>query len=238
MNYFLIVLVALAPVALLLFYIYKKDPIPEPTPLLRKALLYGALTIIPAAIIEGIIGALFFNGPTQGVLGAAARAFIMAAIPEESVKLLALWLLLRKNPYFDEHFDGVVYAVFISLGFAGVENIFYLTGNIEDWVSIGIARALLAVPGHYADGILMGFFYSLYYFVNRSRRNKVLILLAPVIAHGVYDTFAFFGDISNEMGILGFFILIFFCIRLHKFSFKKLTSLVKRDNDIFGTYHT
>ena len=53
-------------------------------------------------------------------------AFFVAAAPEEGAKLLALWLLLRKNPHFDEDFDCIVYSVFVSLGFATLENIGYV----------------------------------------------------------------------------------------------------------------
>ena len=48
---------------------------------------------------------------------AVGDAFLLAAIPEEVAKLFMLWLLLRKNPFFDEHFDGIVYAVCVGLGF-------------------------------------------------------------------------------------------------------------------------
>ena len=236
MNVLLILTVALLPVALLLLYIYKTDPQPEPKALLAKAFFYGVLIIFPVVVVEFCIETLL-----SGIMsvfpffGATLKAFLVAAIPEEGFKLLALWLLVRKNPYFDEHIDGIVYAVFVSLGFAAVENIMYLFDNQEEFVQVGVMRALLAVPGHYAFGILMGFFYSLYYFVNRSNRNKTMMFVAPVLAHGIYDNLLFWGEVSPILGCIGVIAVIFFCIRMHRFCYNRIQSHKHRDEKFFGS---
>jgi RsiW-degrading membrane proteinase PrsW (M82 family) len=234
MNHLLILSIGLLPVALLLLYIYKSDPRPEPLPMLRKAFLYGMLIIIPVVIVETAVS--FVLGPLLQVpvLGATLMAFLVAAIPEECFKLLALWLLLRKNPYFDEHIDGIVYAVFVSLGFAAFENISYLYGNQESLLQVGVVRALMAVPGHYAFGILMGYFYSLYYFVNRSARNKMLMIVAPVLAHGIYDNLLFLSELTPAIGVACVTCVVVFCVRLHKFCYKRIQSHKHRDQQIFG----
>ena len=137
MAIFLVILAALAPVAWLLWTIYRKDSAqPEPTKWLVKAFVYG---------IGSVFLSLAISMPTSMVLGmnidnqvygsfaeAVGDAFFLAAIPEEVAKLFMLWLLLRKNPFFDEHFDGIVYAVCVGLGFAAFENICYLLGGIDD----------------------------------------------------------------------------------------------------------
>lgn len=234
MNISLILIVALLPVALLSFYIYKRDPLPEPAPLLRKAFIYGALIVFPILIVESVFS--FALTPLLAIpfIGAILKAFIVAAIPEEGFKLLALWLLLRKNPYFDEHIDGIVYAVYVSLGFAAIENITYLFGNQEIMLQVGIMRALMAVPGHYAFGILMGFFYSLYYFVNRSSYNRNMIFVAPVIAHGTYDAILFVSEMSEYVAVISIIASVVFCIWLHRFCFKRIQSHIHRDKKIFG----
>lgn len=234
MSILIILATALLPVGLLLAYIYKSDPIPEPGKMLFKAFIYGILIIIPAVLIEGVISCILLNSQSPSIFTSIEKAFLVAALPEEALKLWALWLLLRKNPYFDEHIDGIVYAVYVSLGFAAVENIFYLIENQDSWLSVGIGRALLAVPGHYAFGVLMGFFYSLYYFVHRSRRNKILIFVAPFLAHGIYDSFAFMGEISPIYGVIGFICIVIFCIRLHKFCKNRIGSHRHRDEKFFG----
>ena len=93
-------------------------------------------------------------------IGALWNAFVGAAMPEEATKLLMLWLLLRRNKYFDERFDGIVYACCIGMGFAGTENVLYLFGNIENWQSVAVSRAIFAVPGHFMFAVAMGYFYS------------------------------------------------------------------------------
>ena len=173
---------ALLPAIVLLFYIWKKDKQKEPTSWLVKAVLWGAAICIPVAVVEmGISTALFgAGGKPTGFLGTTAMAFFVAALPEETFKLLVLWMVLRKNPYFDEHFDGIVYAVCVGLGFAAFENIGYVLGEEENWAAVAIARSLLAVPGHYAFAILMGYYYSVYHFIDHSSKVAVCVLLVPV----------------------------------------------------------
>lgn len=162
MSILILLAAALLPAILLWYYIWKQDSLPEPTSWLVKATLYGVGIIVPVIIVESVIQLCLFGeeGPTS-LIGTTKEAFFVAALPEESFKLLALWLILRKNPYFDEHFDGIVYAVCIGLGFAAVENIGYVfqEGN---GLAVAINRALFAVPGHYAFAVLMGYYYSLY----------------------------------------------------------------------------
>ena len=163
MNILLILTVALLPAIALLYYIWKKDKQKEPTSWLLKAVVGGAAICIPVAILEMGISTVLFGedaNPTN-VLGTTAMAFFDAALPEETFKLLVLWIVLRKNPYFDEHFDGIVYAVCVGLGFAAVENVGYVMSDEDNWVSVAIARSLLAVPGHYAFAVLMGYYYSI-----------------------------------------------------------------------------
>ena len=154
---------------------------------------------------------------------------MVAALPEESFKLLALWLILRHNPYFDEHYDGIVYAVCVGLGFAAFENVFYIVGEEEDWIGVAISRALLAVPGHYAFAVLMGYYYSVYHFVDHSPRIAARILLVPVLAHGVYDALALSGTVNPYIGGLSFLVLIYFCIKVHKVAKTKIIAQIERD---------
>ena len=230
MIYMLIV--AILPAVLLWLYVWKKDAKPEPTKELVKAVLAGIAISIPVALAEHVIESLLFGaaGPVS-IFGTTIEAFFVAAIPEESAKLFVLWLILRKNPYFDEHFDGIVYAVCVGLGFAAVENVFYVIGN-EDWMSVAISRALLAVPGHYAFAVLMGYYYSLYHFVEPSRKNAVCILLVPVLAHGVYDALALSGQVNPAVGGIAFAVLIYFCVKMHKVAQAKLLNMVERDKNL------
>ena len=221
---------ALLPAILLWLYIWKKDSQPEPVSWLIKAVLGGALVIIPVIFVEQVVSTMLFGagGEPTNLFETTAQAFLVAALPEETFKLLVLWLLLRRNPYFDEHFDGIVYAVCVGLGFAAVENVFYII-NEEAWVTIAISRALLAVPGHYAFAVLMGYYYSLYHFLDDSPKVAVCILLVPVLAHGVYDALVMSGTVNPYVGGICFFVLIFFCVKMHKEAKSKVLAMIEND---------
>ena len=231
MRTLIIITAALLPTILLLLYIWKKDTQKEPTSWLVKAVLWGVAICIPVALVEGGIEALLFgvDGKPSSLLGTTTLAFVVAALPEEAFKLFALWMVLRKNPYFDEYFDGIVYAVCVGLGFAAFENIMYVFSE-EDWVSTAIVRALLAVPGHYAFAILMGYYYSVYHFVDHSPKVAACVLLVPVLAHGTYDALAMSGIVSPVIGGLCFFVLIYFCVKMHKVAKKKVLAMIEKDS--------
>jgi len=232
MKTILILTVALLPAIALLYYIWKKDPQKEPTSWLVKAVVWGVAICIPIAVIEvGIEAVLFGGGTPSTLLDTTAMAFFVAAVPEEAGKLLVLWLLLRKNPYFDEHFDGIVYAVCVGLGFAAIENVFYVFDNSDDWLSVAVMRSLLAVPGHYAYAVLMGYYYSIYHFVDRSPKIAVCMLMVPVLAHGVYDALAMSGMVNQYVGGVCFFVLIYFCVKMHKVAIKKIVAQIERDKN-------
>lgn len=221
---------ALLPAAILWLYIWKKDSQPEPTSWLIKAVLLGVGICIPVVIVEiGIEFLLFSAGITPtDLVGTTIRAFVVAAIPEETFKLLALWLILRKNPHFDEHFDGIVYAVCIGLGFAAIENVFYILGE-EEWISVAVSRALLAVPAHYAFAILMGYYYSVYHFVDHSIKNAICILFIPVMAHGIYDAIVFAADMIPALSIVITTVLIVFCSKMWKYAKARMEELMLRN---------
>ena len=227
MTLFIQLIAALLPAILLFLYIWKKDANPEPTRLLLKAVLWGALIGIPCCFIEMFISA-FISEDTTSIMGAAIDSFVVAALPEESCKLLVLWWILRKNPYYDEHYDGIVYAVCVGLGFAGFENIFYIIDD-DTWVETALFRAFLAVPGHYAFAVLMGYYYSVYHFTDHSTSTKYKILWVPVVAHGIYDTLCESASIDESMAAICMLVLIFFCIRMHKFAKKRLVAMVEKD---------
>ena len=228
MNVLIILIAALLPAILLFLYIWKKDPQKEPTSKLLKAVLGGIAICIPVAIMESIIMGMLFESEPTTLFGTTVKAFFVAALPEETAKLFVLWLVLRNNPYYDEHFDGIVYAVCVGLGFAAIENVFYLFGY-EDWITTAIARSLLAVPGHYAFAILMGYYYSVYHFVDDSPKVAACILVVPILAHGFYDALAMSGIVNEFVGLAAFFVLVFFCIKMHKAANKKVVAMIEKD---------
>lgn len=217
---YLVILAALAPVAVLLWQILRRDAAnPEPPRMLAKAFLYGmistAVTFVLLPFTEALGDLTVLNDTALSV--AFKQAFFSAALPEEGAKLLMLWLLLRNNPYFDERFDGIVYAVCVGMGFAAVENVLYLFSNYDSWLSVGIVRALFAVPGHFFDAVIMGYYYSHYHFgTRRNPATKALILAAPVVAHGIYDGILFSYDIDDGVAVVALILFLIFFNRLKK----------------------
>ena len=124
--------------------------------------------------------------------------------------------------------DGIVYAVCVGLGFAAIENVGYVLSSGEGWATVASMRALLAVPGHYAFAILMGYYYAVYHFVDHSKIAAAKVILIPVLAHGVYDSLAMTGSVDPIAGGICFFALIYFCIKLQKAAQKKVNELVSR----------
>ena len=226
------ILTALLPVAILVYYIYHKDKIsPEPIGQLLKAFFYG-ISSVPLSFCMslplGLIGV--YPAEATSILGSVSAAFFGAAIPEEIAKFIMLWLLLRKNRYFDEKMDGIVYAVCISLGFAALENIMYLFTNAESYVSVGIARAIFAVPGHFCFGILMGYYYSLAKFYPKTpKKNKALILVAPIIVHGLYDSILFIINVTPAISGILLIVFLVFCHKMWKYGSKSIQEHLKRD---------
>lgn len=234
-TYVAMISAALLPAILLLLFIWKKDPKKEPFKWLLKAFLYGVGICVPVAFVEvGVNYLIFGDAVPATLLAAATDAFVVAALVEEVFKLIALWLVLRKNPYFDEHFDGVVYAVCVGLGFAALENLLYVVGA-DDWGMVALMRALLSVPGHYAFAVLMGYYYALYHFVDHSWKTAICVLLMPVLAHGVYDTLCMSGSVDPTLGSIAFGILIYFCIKMHRVAYAHLNTLIEKDKDLNQT---
>lgn len=230
----IILFAALLPIVILIYYIYHKDKnSPEPAGQLVRAFFYGVLSVPLSLCISIPLGAMGVYPPeATNILGSISTAFFGAAIPEEFAKFFTLWLVLRKNPYFEENMDGIVYAVCVSLGFAALENVMYLFSNAEAYLSVGVARAIFAVPGHFCFGILMGYYYSLAKFYPKSAiKNKMLVLIAPIIAHGLYDSILFIINVTPAVSGILLIVFLLFCRKMWKYGSKKIKEHLERDND-------
>ena len=140
-------------------------------------------------------------------MAAAWKAFVVAGFSEELFKYIALYLLIWKSKEFNEKFDGIVYAVFVSLGFAAVENVMYVMGN---GLSTGIMRAITAVPAHAIFGITMGFYFGLAKFYKKERKRlRTKALIYPIVLHGIYDFILFTGIEWLTIVFVGFVVFLY-----------------------------
>lgn len=202
-----LLVLALAPVLIIGAYIYFRDKYEkEPIRLLFFALLVGAITVIPILLVEGFLDG--FTASFPGLFSAGWKAFVVAAFTEEVFKYIALNLLIWKSKEFNEKFDGIVYAVFVSLGFAAVENILYVT---ESGVSTGLMRAITAVPAHAIFGITMGFYFGLAKFYVKERKSlKLKALFYPILLHGIYDFILFTGIEWLTVVFIAFVVFLYY----------------------------
>lgn len=230
----MIILVAAAvlPAAVLLYKVYTLDTIEkEPWPLLRKLLLWGAISCIPAAVVELLLTVLLSTIAERGtLLYSFLMGFVVAALSEECFKFIFLYKIAFRSPEFNYRFDGVVYAVFVSLGFAVLENILYV---IQGGFSVAVTRALLSLPLHATCGIYMGIAFghqkvlSVYRPASFGRLAAACIPL-PLLIHGFYDFCAFSSDTYPAF----LYIFIAFVIAVFIFTWVRLKRASQEDSPV------
>ena len=216
-----VIALALLPAIILLYYTYQQDKMQrEPVKMIVKGFFWGCLSVFCSLMISlpsMRIG--LFPDEINSFWDAFRTAFFGAAIPEETAKLLCLFLFLRKNPYFDERMDGIVYAVCVGMGFAAFENIEYLVAAGTDWVTTGIGRSLTAIPGHFGFAVLMGYYFSLWRFDGyRAPGAGLKMWLYPVLAHGIYDTVAMMATVTPQLSGAITIAILLFCFQLIKWA--------------------
>ena len=181
---------AIAPVFTVIIYIYIKDKHEkEPKQLLVYNFLLGAIvSIIVTTILYFLFSSFFLPFKEKSVFEQFIKAFFMVGLIEEFSKYIIVRYYAQPKDAFNEPFDGIVYAVMVSMGFAVTENIFYV---LEGGLSTALARAFTAVPAHATFAVLMG------YFMGKAKfsTNKVVLnltgLVLAIIFHGTYDFFLF-----------------------------------------------
>ncbi len=199
---FLLLALSVLPVILLMIFIYRQDKYQkEPVKSLAKAFIGGILAIPLDFIIIDLIYKVWVNDTVF------YSAFWEAGFPEELAKLLIFMIFIWRDKNFDEYMDGIVYASFIGLGFACVENILYVFGAAGESfgaaIHTSIARAILSVPGHFLFGVVMGYFLSLAKFQEgRFWPNLIMGFLAAAAVHGLFDWLLMLDISATVNGIL------------------------------------
>lgn len=228
----LLLLVAVLPPLFFLRYYYKQDKAkPEPIGLIIKVFAWGCFLVLPAIILE--LAADYLINPLLWdyyVIYLAAKSFIIAGLIEEWLKRVAVKKVAYNNPHFDEVMDGIVYAVVVSLGFATIENIFYV---LDGGLSVGIIRAITALPLHAVAAGIMGYFIGKAKFAETPEIESRLFrkgLLYAIVIHGIYDFIVFYGaEINVYVFLLLPFVLIYGFLKL-----KKLIKLALEEDEIMG----
>lgn len=185
MGTLLLIILALAPVAVIVLYVWFRDKYDkEPFKLIVFGLFLGAIATIPAIILELLGNSLF---PRFTMFNVFLYSFFVVALSEEGVKFLVLRKIFYRKPDFNEPYDGIMYSVVISMGFAGAENLLYVLNN---GVEVGVLRMFTAVPAHAGFAILMGYFVGKAKFSLRYKNYYCFIgLFNAILFHGLYDFF-------------------------------------------------
>ena len=189
---YFILIPALLPVFIILRYVYVLDRNErEPLGFVLKIVILGALFCIPCISIETFMEkflSLIYDPTT--IEYAWMENTVGVALVEELSKWLVFMIFVWKNKNFNFRYDGIVYAVSASLGFAALENVLYL---ISFGTGISVARAIFAIPGHATFGVYMGYWLSRAknFWLNgkkiRMRICKFFSVCIPMFLHGFYD---------------------------------------------------
>lgn len=164
---------AIAPGVFWLWFFWRKDKYEkEPLRLLLRTFLLGAAVVLPIAFIEELF-----------VFGEGIVAMMMVGFFEETAKFLPVYLYVYKRPEFNEVMDGIIYATAASLGFASLENLFYI---YTFGPSVMVGRAIISTLGHVLFASFWGYSLGM---KKITGKNTVLVgLLFAMVAHGIFNT--------------------------------------------------
>ena len=227
---YVILVPALLPVFAVLFYVYINDREErEPFGLILFVFLMGALFALPCSFVETFMMSVFFpESETASLSYVFQKNLFAVALVEEFSKWLVFMLFVWKNRNFDYRYDGIVYAVTASLGFAGLENVFYIMSFGRE---IALQRAIFAIPAHTTFGIFMGYYLAkaksglIHGYADSS---KIKALVVPVIIHAIYDFL-----LSQQVAEAGFQYTFFILVILLDFTaWKILRNGFKTDREL------
>lgn len=213
------VLAAIVPAVFLMRYVYRQDRIErEPAYLLGNLAWRGVLAALISIVLEMLAKAVLDSlvAPTNPHY-VVLLAFLTVAAVEEGAKYVFLYRRTWNEPNFNFRYDAIVYAVFVSLGFAAFENITYI---FNYGLSVAFSRAILAIPGHMGFAVFMGVFYgrarlrASYGDRLGCRINLALGYLTAVLLHGVYDTCCMTGTRLSMLVFVAFVISMYIAVFL------------------------
>jgi protease PrsW len=213
-----LILFAIAPVFIIIIYIYLKDVYEkEPKKLLLYNFLLGAIvSIIITTILYFIIDIILPLPNRYSIFQQFIKAFFVVGFTEEFSKYIIVRYYAQPKSDFSEPFDGIVYAVMVSMGFAATENISYV---IQGGYQTALVRAFTAVPAHATFAILMGYYMGKAKFSKNKIVLNLLGLLLAIIFHGAYDFFLFIDFVPGIW--IGAFLSLIIGIILSRNAIKK-----------------
>ncbi len=224
---------AIIPSIILCIFVYKMDVVEkEPTSMLLRLFFLGVLCTAPAAYLEKTI-INFTDISADDYINSFILAFLIIAVVEEGYKYLILALGTWRNRNFDHKYDAIVYAVFISLGFATLENILYVHENGSE---VAALRAIISVPAHAFYAVASGYFFGhakqFAHDGNKSKEilNIFLSIIAPIILHGTFDYLLFLEN-NVILGIFFGFVALLYMVSYCSIKKVSATKMIKDNID-------
>lgn len=165
MGFLLFFLAVIPPVVLCLFIKKLDKGVKHSAALLAMLFFAGFACSLPAIALNTfteIFWSLVYRKATYAYY---ATIFFFCAINEEALKMLVFWFITKDRVEFDRMYDGIIYSVFASLGFATIENITYV---LNFGLEAGIIRAVLPVPFHMFFAVIMGYNFSMWRFTQHA----------------------------------------------------------------------
>ena len=192
--------IAVAPgIAICVYFFYRDIYNKEPKLNLVLSFLLGAIAILPAIELERFLSKGLIDGTIRSV---AIFSFLVVGLSEEVCKLAGLRFYAYNKKSFDEPFDGIVYSMMVSMGFATVENIMYVVkfeSIMGNGLQVSIQRMFLSIPAHATFAVVMGHFIGRAKFEpGKSVVLSLLGLLSATFVHGAYDFFLFVNAYAKE----------------------------------------
>ena len=230
----ILIIAAVIPAVALMIFVAKSDRLEKESPrLLGRLVFAGVLSALLALLEERVLSyALNAAVPQSSPAYNVILYFVIVAGAEESSKFIFLRARSWRNSEFNCQYDGVVYAVFVSLGFALWENISYV---LHYGFGTALVRAVTAIPGHACFGVFMGIAYGVakrYDYLGdekKSRLFRALAIVVPMLLHGAYDYFATIADQVYSWIFVGFVVVLFVV------SFILVRRMSKKDRYIDGS---
>ncbi|WP_284141272.1 glutamic-type intramembrane protease PrsW [Virgibacillus sp. LDC-1] len=203
---FAILSAGIAPAFALLSFFYLKDRFTEPLSLIVRTFIFGMLLVFPIMFVQYAIA----NEINANLF---VELFFLPALLEEFFKWFIFFYVIYGHTEFDAHYDGIVYAVSISLGFATLENILFLFVN---GIEYAFTRAIFPVSSHALFAVIMGYhFGKAKMYKHHQKRNLLFAFLFPFFLHGIYN-YILNTTSSKWLFIMVPFMIILWMLALHR----------------------
>ncbi len=198
------------------FWLREDNDHPEPKLLLVRTFFLGSLGVIVAYFLErelfstfrnlSLIGLNIFGLSDRGALG-----IVIAPVVEESIKLAVIYFSIFYNKAFDEPIDAMIYMITAALGFAALENIFFLfdtiypTQELGTFLLTGNLRFLGATLLHVVASATLGGAIALGFYKRPHIRVWYILagLILAIALHGNFNLFIIKYEGKNILQIFG-----------------------------------